>query len=51
MENIKNKRLQALRNSGAERISDAYNWVQSHQHEFKREVYGPVLVEVLHSLS
>lgn len=46
MENIKNKRLQALRNSGAEKISDAYNWVQSHRHEFKREVYGPVLLEV-----
>ncbi|KVI00804.1 Structural maintenance of chromosomes protein 5 [Cynara cardunculus var. scolymus] len=46
MENIKNKRLQALRNSGAEKISDAYSWVQSHRHEFKREVYGPVIMEV-----
>ncbi|KAJ9558256.1 hypothetical protein OSB04_012870 [Centaurea solstitialis] len=46
MEDIKNKRLQALRRSGAERISDAYGWVQSHRQEFKREVYGPVLVEV-----
>ncbi|XP_076928090.1 structural maintenance of chromosomes protein 5-like [Bidens hawaiensis] len=46
MENIKNKRLQALRNSGADKIFDAYQWVQAHQNEFKREVYGPVLVEV-----
>ncbi|KAI7729601.1 hypothetical protein M8C21_012043, partial [Ambrosia artemisiifolia] len=46
MENIKNKRLQALRNSGAEKISDAYQWVQAHRHEFKKEVYGPVLIEV-----
>lgn len=46
MENIKNKRLQALRNSGAEKIADAYRWVEDHRHEFKREVYGPVLIEV-----
>nr|XP_043611222.1 structural maintenance of chromosomes protein 5 [Erigeron canadensis] len=46
MENIKNKRLQALKNSGAERISDAYSWVQAHRHEFRKEVYGPVLTEV-----
>ncbi|KAD5802893.1 hypothetical protein E3N88_14253 [Mikania micrantha] len=46
MENIKNKRLQALRNSGADKIFDAYQWVQAHRHEFKKEVYGPVLIEV-----
>ncbi|KAJ0809977.1 putative structural maintenance of chromosomes protein [Helianthus annuus] len=46
MENVKNKRLQALKNSGAEKIVDAYQWVQAHKHEFKKEVYGPVLIEV-----
>lgn len=48
MESTNNKRLQALRNSGAEKIFDAYNWVIEHQNEFKEEVYGPVLVEVSH---
>lgn len=48
MENIKNKRLQALKSSGAEKIVDAYNWVQAHRHEFRKEVHGPVLIEVLY---
>lgn len=47
MENIKNKRLQALKSSGHEKIFDAYAWVQEHRHEFRKEVYGPVLIEVL----
>ncbi|XP_020532841.1 structural maintenance of chromosomes protein 5 isoform X2 [Jatropha curcas] len=46
MENKKNKLLQALRNSGAEKIFDAYQWLQQHLHELKSEVYGPVLLEV-----
>ncbi|XP_010547291.1 PREDICTED: structural maintenance of chromosomes protein 5 [Tarenaya hassleriana] len=46
MENANNKLLTALRNSGAERIFDAYQWVQQHRHEFRKEVYGPVLLEV-----
>ncbi|XP_071690087.1 structural maintenance of chromosomes protein 5 [Rutidosis leptorrhynchoides] len=46
MDNIKNKRLQALRNAGADKINDAYNWVQAHRHELRKEVYGPVLIEV-----
>lgn len=46
MENANNKLLNALCNSGAERIFDAYQWVQQNRHEFKKEVYGPVLVEV-----
>lgn len=46
MENVNNKRLQALKNSGAEKIFGAYQWVQDHRAEFKREVYGPVLLEV-----
>lgn len=46
MENVNNKRLQALKNSGAMRIFEAYQWVQDHRAEFKREVYGPVLLEV-----
>ncbi|XP_048329060.2 structural maintenance of chromosomes protein 5-like isoform X2 [Ziziphus jujuba] len=46
MENTSTKLLHALRNQGAERIFDAYNWVQEHRHEFNKEVYGPVLLEV-----
>ncbi|KAL2461210.1 Structural maintenance of chromosomes protein 5 [Abeliophyllum distichum] len=46
MENATNKRLQALRNSGAEKIFEAYQWVQEHRNEFNKEVYGPVLLEV-----
>ncbi|XP_057496428.1 structural maintenance of chromosomes protein 5 isoform X2 [Actinidia eriantha] len=46
MENTNNKLLQALRNSGAEKIFEAYHWVQEHRHEFNKEVYGPVLLEV-----
>ncbi|KAF2293540.1 hypothetical protein GH714_002569 [Hevea brasiliensis] len=46
MENTKYKLLQALRNSGAERIIDAYQWLQQHKNELKKEVYGPVLLEV-----
>lgn len=46
MESTKNKRLHALQRSGADKIFEAYDWVQEHRHEFKREVYGPVLIEV-----
>ncbi|KAI3445060.1 hypothetical protein Pfo_001725 [Paulownia fortunei] len=46
MENANNKRLQALKNSGAEKIFEAYQWVQEHHSEFNKEVYGPVLLEV-----
>lgn len=46
MKNVNNKRLQALKNSGAEKIFGAYQWVKDHRAEFKREVYGPVLLEV-----
>ncbi|XP_051147312.1 structural maintenance of chromosomes protein 5 isoform X2 [Andrographis paniculata] len=46
MENANNKRLQALKNSGAEKIFEAYRWVQEHRSKFNREVYGPVLLEV-----
>lgn len=46
MDSIKNKRFHALKNSGADRINDAYQWVQNHRHEFKKDVYGPVLCEV-----
>jgi hypothetical protein len=40
------KCLHALKKSGVEKISEAYNWVEAHRHEFKKEVYGPVLAEV-----
>ncbi|XP_052193685.1 structural maintenance of chromosomes protein 5 [Diospyros lotus] len=46
MENANNKLLLALRNSGVEKIFEAYQWVQEHRHEFNKEVYGPVLLEV-----
>ncbi|CAN4080585.1 unnamed protein product [Withania somnifera] len=46
MENTNNKRLRALQSSGAEKIFEAYDWVQKHQHQFNKSVYGPVLLEV-----
>ncbi|XP_044488999.1 structural maintenance of chromosomes protein 5 isoform X2 [Mangifera indica] len=46
MENKNNKLLLALRNSGAEKIFEAYEWLQQHRHELNKEVYGPVLLEV-----
>ncbi|KAK6140525.1 hypothetical protein DH2020_025724 [Rehmannia glutinosa] len=46
MENANNKRLQALKNSGAEKIFEAYQWVQEHRSQFNKEVYGPVLLEM-----
>lgn len=46
MENANMKLLQALRNSGVEKILDAYEWVQRHRNELRKEVYGPVLIEV-----
>ncbi|KAL3516439.1 hypothetical protein ACH5RR_023341, partial [Cinchona calisaya] len=46
MESTNHKKLQALRNSGAEKIFEAYKWVQEHRHDFKKAVYGPVLLEV-----
>lgn len=46
MENKNNKLLQALQNAGAEKIDEAYNWVQDNKNKFRGEVYGPVLLEV-----
>ncbi|KAJ0975605.1 hypothetical protein J5N97_017570 [Dioscorea zingiberensis] len=46
MESKNTKLLQALRNTGADRILEAYNWLQEHRNELKKEVYGPVLIEV-----
>ncbi|XP_061366139.1 structural maintenance of chromosomes protein 5-like [Gastrolobium bilobum] len=46
MNNKYTKCLHILQRSGADKIFEAYNWVQEHSHEFKKEVYGPVLVEV-----
>lgn len=46
MENTNNKLLQALRRSGAEKIFEAYQWLQQHRQELNKEVYGPVLLEV-----
>ncbi|KAI5064931.1 hypothetical protein GOP47_0019626, partial [Adiantum capillus-veneris] len=39
-------RLQALKDLGARRIFEAYQWVQDHQHEFQRDVHGAILLEV-----
>ncbi|PON84829.1 Structural maintenance of chromosomes protein [Trema orientale] len=46
MEGKNTRLLQALKNCGTDKIFEAYSWVQSHRHEFKKEVYGPVLLEV-----
>ncbi|VFR02321.1 unnamed protein product [Cuscuta campestris] len=46
MENTNNKRLRALQNSGTERIFEAHRWVKEHRNQFRKDVYGPVLVEV-----
>ncbi|KAL9329884.1 hypothetical protein ACSQ67_004887 [Phaseolus vulgaris] len=46
MNNKSTKCLHVLQRSGAEKIIEAYKWVQEHRHEFNKEVYGPVLVEV-----
>ena len=46
MESKNNKLLQALERTGADKISEAYYWVQHNKNMFKGEVYGPVLLEV-----
>lgn len=51
MNNKSSKCLHALQKSGVEKIFEAYKWVQEHRHEFNKEVYGPVLVEVYMSES
>ncbi|GJN39161.1 hypothetical protein PR202_gb28262 [Eleusine coracana subsp. coracana] len=44
MESKNNRLLEALR-GGCDKIIDAYNWVQDNKANFRREVYGPVLLE------
>ncbi|PKU72878.1 Structural maintenance of chromosomes protein 2-2 [Dendrobium catenatum] len=46
MDNESTKLLQALKNSGVDKIFEAYNWLQENRHQLKKEVYGPVLLEV-----
>lgn len=46
IDNVKNRLLQALKDSGARGVVDAHNWVQSHRNEFQNDVYGPVLLEI-----
>ncbi|CAH9122921.1 unnamed protein product [Cuscuta epithymum] len=46
MENTNNKRLRALQSSGTDKIFEAHRWVKEHRDQFKKDVYGPVLVEV-----
>ncbi|KAI0511750.1 hypothetical protein KFK09_012382 [Dendrobium nobile] len=46
MDNESSKLLQALKNSGVDKIFEAYNWLQENRHQLKKEVYGPVLLEV-----
>nr|CAB3471225.1 unnamed protein product [Digitaria exilis] len=46
MESKNNKLLQALQSTGADNIIEAYHWVQQNKKNFRREVYGPVLLEV-----
>ena len=47
MESKNTKLLEALRNSGSDKIYEAYEWLQAHHHELQKKVYGPVLLEVL----
>ncbi|XP_020570968.1 structural maintenance of chromosomes protein 5 isoform X2 [Phalaenopsis equestris] len=46
MNNESTKLLQALKNSGADKIFEAYDWLQENRRELKKEVYGPVILEV-----
>ncbi|KAH1032868.1 hypothetical protein J1N35_045042 [Gossypium stocksii] len=46
LENTKTKLLHALKKSGAEKIFEAYQWVELHRNELNKDVYGPVLLEV-----
>lgn len=46
MNNKNTKCLHVLHKSGADKIFEAYKWVQEHRHDFNKEVFGPVLVEV-----
>lgn len=46
MENTKTKLLHALKKSGAEKIFEAYRWVEMHRNELNKDVYGPILLEV-----
>lgn len=46
MENRNSKLLYKLQKFGADKIFEAYKWLQEHRHQLKREVYGPVLLEV-----
>ncbi|AQK66397.1 Structural maintenance of chromosomes protein 5 [Zea mays] len=46
MESKNSKLLQALRSAGADKIIEAYHWVQANKKNLRQEVYGPVLLEV-----
>ncbi|KAJ3669235.1 hypothetical protein LUZ60_011185 [Juncus effusus] len=46
MESKNNKLLSALKNTGSERIFEAYKWLQENKDQLNKEVYGPVLLEV-----
>lgn len=46
MENKNYKLLEGLKNSGADKIFEAHRWLKEHRGQLKREVYGPVLLEV-----
>jgi hypothetical protein len=46
IDNVKTRLLQALKDTGAQGVFDAYRWVESHRNDFQKEVYGPVLLEV-----
>ncbi|KAI9116670.1 hypothetical protein K1719_012328 [Acacia pycnantha] len=46
MDSKNTKCLRALRESGAERVVEAYKWVQDNSNLFNKQVYGPVLLEV-----
>ena len=46
MENRSYKLLHELQKTGADKIFEAYRWLQENRDKLKREVFGPVLLEV-----
>eukprot|EP01018_Ginkgo_biloba_P038498 Gb_33241 [translate_table: standard] len=46
IENTNVRLMQALKDSGVRQIFEAVEWVKNHCNDFKKKVYGPVLLEV-----
>ncbi|KAH9312049.1 hypothetical protein KI387_027084, partial [Taxus chinensis] len=46
IENTNIRLLHALKDTGVRHIFEAVEWVKNHSNDFKKKVYGPVLLEV-----